>query len=143
MALPNITATGNIVADPELRFFNDGNAVVNFRIACNGRKKNRETGQWENGDTTFLTCSAFNGLAENIAQQFGKGKKITVSGQLKQREYEKDGQKRTVFEVAVNEASEPVAKFNNNDGPQEQQGSGFGQAQNNVNSVMGNDAPPF
>ena len=141
MALPNITATGNIVADPELRFFNDGNAVVNFRIACNGRKKNRETGQWENGDTTFLTCSAFNGLAENIAQQFGKGKKITVSGQLKQREYEKDGQKRTVFEVAVNEASEPVAKFNNNDGVQ--QGNDFGQAQNNVNSVMNNDAPPF
>lgn len=142
MALPNITATGNIVADPELRFFNDGNAVVNFRIACNGRKKNRETGQWENGDTTFLTCSAFNGLAENIAQQFGKGKKITVAGQLKQREYEKDGQKRTVFEVAVNEASEPVAKFNNNDGPQEQQG-GFSEAQGNVNSVMNNDAPPF
>lgn len=142
MALPNITATGNIVADPELRFFNDGNAVVNFRIACNGRKKNRETGQWENGDTTFLTCSAFNGLAENIAQQFGKGKKITVAGQLKQREYEKDGQKRTVFEVAVNEASEPVAKFNNNDGPQEQQG-GFSEAQGDVNSVMNNDAPPF
>lgn len=142
MSLPNITATGNIVADPELRFFNDGNAVVNFRIACNGRKKNRETGQWENGDTTFLTCSAFNGLAENIAQQFGKGKKITVSGQLKQREYEKDGQKRTVFEVAVNEASEPVAKFNNNDGPQEQQG-GISEAQGNVNSVMNNDAPPF
>ena len=139
MALPNITATGNIVADPELRFFNDGNAVVNFRIACNGRKKNRETGQWENGDTTFLTCSAFNGLAENIAQQFGKGKKITVAGQLKQREYEKDGQKRTVFEVAVNEASEPVAKFNNNDGPQ----GGFSEAQGNVNSVMNNDAPPF
>lgn len=141
MSLPNITATGNIVADPELRFFNDGNAVVNFRIACNGRKKNRETGQWENGDTTFLTCSAFNGLAENIAQQFGKGKKITVAGQLKQREYEKDGQKRTVFEVAVNEASEPVAKFNNNDGPQ--QGNGFEQAQGNVNSVMNNDTPPF
>ena len=139
MALPNITATGNIVADPELRFFNDGNAVVNFRIACNGRKKNRETGQWENGDTTFLTCSAFNGLAENIAQRFGKGKKITVAGQLKQREYEKDGQKRTVFEVAVNEASEPVAKFNNNDGPQ----GGFSEAQGNVNSVMNNDAPPF
>ena len=142
MALPNITATGNIVADPELRFFNDGNAVVNFRIACNGRKKNRETGQWENGETTFLTCSAFNGLAENIAQQFGKGKKITVAGQLKQREYEKDGQKRTVFEVTVNEASEPVAKFNNNDGPQEQQG-GISEAQGNVNSVMNNDAPPF
>lgn len=142
MALPNITATGNIVADPELRFFNDGNAVVNFRIACNGRKKNRETGQWENGDTTFLTCSAFNGLAENIAQQFGKGKKITVAGQLKQREYEKDGQKRTVFEVTVNEASEPIAKFNNNDGPQEQQG-GISEAQGNVNSVMNNDAPPF
>lgn len=142
MALPNITATGNIVADPELRFFNDGNAVVNFRIACNGRKKNRETGQWENGETTFLTCSAFNGLAENIAQQFGKGKKIAVAGQLKQREYEKDGQKRTVFEVTVNEASEPVAKFNNNDGPQEQQG-GFSEAQGNVNSVMNNDAPPF
>ena len=47
MALPDITATGNLAADPELKFFNDGNSVANFRIGCGARKKNRETGQWE------------------------------------------------------------------------------------------------
>ena len=101
MSLPDITATGNLAADPELKFFNDGNSVANFRIGCGARRKNHETGQWEDAGTTWLTCVARDGLAENIVTKFAKGQKIFVKGQLKQREYEKDGQKRTVFEVNV------------------------------------------
>lgn len=122
MSLPDIQAVGNLAADPELKFFQDGNSVANFRIGCGARKKNRETGQWEDAGTTWLTCVARDGLAENIVTKFSKGSKIFIKGQLKQREYEKDGQKRTVFEVNVFEAAEPVNRFSDNDGAQKQQG---------------------
>lgn len=133
MALPRINATGNLVADPELKHTPNGAAVTNFRIACGSRRKNRDTGEWEDGDTTFLTVNAWKGLAENIASQFTKGQKITVDGRLKQRTYQtKEGQDRTVFEVEADEVSAPVSKFNDN---QQQPQGGFGG--------FGNDQAPF
>lgn len=145
MALPQITITeATLVADPELRYANNGTAVANFRVASNSRRKNQQTGQWENGDTTFLTVSAFGGLGENIAAEFKKGEKITVAGQLKQREYEKDGVKRTVYEVAASNAAFPVSRFNDNGGQQQPAQQGFQQAQNNVQSAFGSmEQAPF
>ena len=68
MALPQITITeATLVADPELRYANNGNSVTNFRVASNSRRKNPQTDQWEDGDTTFLSVSAFGGLGENVA----------------------------------------------------------------------------
>ena len=122
MALPEINIiNATLVADPELRFTNSGKAVANFRTASNSRKKNPDTGQWENGDSTFLTVNVWGELGENAAQQFQKGSKVTVKGALKQREYEKDGQKRTVFEVEAYEVSAPVSRFKD-DGGQPRQG---------------------
>ena len=145
MALPQITITeATLVADPELRYANNGNSVTNFRVASNSRRKNQQTGQWENGDTTFLTVSAFGGLGENVASRFKKGSKVNVAGQLKQREYEKDGQKRTVYEVTANSVAEPVSRFNDNDSQQQPAQQGFQQAQNNMQSTFGSmEEPPF
>ena len=134
MSLPDIQATGNLAADPELKFFNDGNSVANFRIGCGARKKNRDTDEWEDAGTTWLTCVAYKGLAENIVTKFSKGQKIFVKGQLKQREYEKDGQKRTVFEVNVFEAAEPINRFSDVDGAQKQQAWQTGQPQQSFQS---------
>lgn len=112
MALPEINITnGTLVDDVQLRFTNSGKAVANFRTASNSRRKNPDTGQWENGDSTFLTVNVWGELGENVAQFFQKGSKVTVKGALKQREYEKDGQKRTVFEVEAYEVSVPVSRF--------------------------------
>ena len=145
MALPQITITeATLVADPELRYANNGNSVTNFRVASNSRRKNQQTGQWENGDTTFLTVSAFGGLGENVASRFKKGSKVNIAGQLKQREYEKDGQKRTVYEVTANSVAEPVSRFNDNDSQQQPAQQGFQQAQNNMQSTFGSmEEPPF
>lgn len=112
MSLPRINATGNLVADPELKYTPSGTAVTNFRIACGSRRKNRDTGEWEDGDTTFLTVNAWKGLAENFANQAGKGTKVTVEGRLKQREYTtREGEKRVVFEVEADDISIPVPRF--------------------------------
>ena len=145
MALPQIIITeATLVADPELRYANNGNSVTNFRVASNSRRKNQQTGQWENGDTTFLTVSAFGGLGENVASRFKKGSKVNIAGQLKQREYEKDGQKRTVYEVTANSVAEPVSRFNDNDSQQQPAQQGFQQAQNNMQSTFGSmEEPPF
>ena len=145
MALPQITITeATLVADPELRYANNGNSVTNFRVASNSRRKNPQTGQWEDGDTTFLSVSAFGGLGENVAARFKKGQRVNIAGQLKQREYEKDGQKRTVYEVTANSVAEPVSRFNDNDSQQQPAQQGFQQAQNNMQSTFGSmEEPPF
>ena len=147
MALPTITITeGTLVADPELRYTQNGAAVTSFRVACNSRRKNEQTGQWENSDTTFLSVSAFRGLAENVAREFSKGSKITVTGQLKQRDVEHNGQKRTFYDVNAQNVSKPVSRFNDPEGDSGTQGGGnnaYG-AQNNAQGGFNmNEAAPF
>ena len=148
MALPQITITeAALVADPELRYANNGNSVTNFRVACNSRRKNPQTDQWEDGDTTFLSVSAFGGLGENVAARFKKGQRVNITGQLKQREYEKDGQRRTVYEVTANSVAEPVSRFNDDNSvgqPQQPAQQGFQQAQNNMQNTFGSmEQAPF
>ena len=151
MALPQITITeATLVADPELRYTNNGTAVANFRVACNSRRKNQQTGQWEDGDTTFLSVSAWGARGENVSSQFSKGNKINVVGDLKQREYEKDGQRRTVYEVEVSDSKRehgiaaPVSRFNDNGGQQQPAQQGFQQAQNNIQGSFGSmEQAPF
>lgn len=139
MTLPRITATGNLVADPDIKFLPQGTAVTNFRIACGSRRKNPQTQEWEDGDTTFLTINAWKGLAENVASQFSKGQKITIEGRLKQREYQtKEGEKRTVFEVEADEVSAPVSKFND-DG--QKSGNGGWQNQQPQGGFSNEEAP--
>lgn len=99
MPLPNITMTGNVVDDPELRFTPSGKAVVNFRVAASQRKKT-EAGGWVDGDSCFLTVNAWEQQAEAIAEQLQRGSKVVVTGTLRQRDYEdRDGNKRSVYEV--------------------------------------------
>src|SRR5699024_784923 len=146
MALPQITITeATLVADPELRYANNGNSVPNFRVSSNRRRKTHQTGQWEDGHTTFLSVSAFGGLGENVAARFKKGQRVNITGQLKQREYEKDGQRRTVYEVTANSVAEPVSRFNDNESSQPQPAQqGFQQAQNNIQNTFGSmEQAPF
>lgn len=111
MSLPAITLTGNAVNDPELRFTPTGLAVVTFRVACGSRKLNKSTNQWEDGDTTFLTISAWRQTAENVAESVTKGTAVTVSGRLKQRSYEaNDGTQRTVYEVDADSIAVDLAR---------------------------------
>ena len=108
MSLPTITIIGaRIVEDVELRFAPSGVAVANFRIACNDRQFDKQSQEWKDGDTpTFLNCSVWRDQAENAAEQLVKGSLVNVYGRLKQRNYEtKDGEKRTVYEVDVEEVS--------------------------------------
>jgi single-strand DNA-binding protein len=99
MPLPTQTLVGNLTADPELRFTPSGDAVVNFTVACSERKLNRDTQEWEDGDSIFVRCSAWRQTAENIAESCVRGTSVIVVGPLSQRSYEtREGEKRYAIE---------------------------------------------
>jgi single-strand DNA-binding protein len=106
-----ITVVGNLVDDPELRFTPSGAAVANFRIASTPRMFDRQTNEWKDGDALFLSCSVWRQAAENVAESLVKGMRVVVQGRLKSRQYEtREGEKRTVFEIEVEEVG-PSLKY--------------------------------
>ena len=99
-----ITIAGNLVDDPELRFTPAGQPVARFRVASTPRFRDNSTGEWKDGDSLFLTCNVWRQAAENVAETLQRGMRVIVSGRLRQRSYEtKEGEKRTVYEVEVDD----------------------------------------
>ena len=99
-----ITVVGNLVEDPELRFTPSGQPVARFRVASTPRFRDNASGEWKDGDSLFLTCNVWRQAAENVAESLQRGMRVVVVGRLRQRSYEtKEGEKRTVYEVEVDE----------------------------------------
>ena len=106
-----ITVVGNLTADPELRFTPSGAAVANFTVASTPRIYDRQSGDWKDGEALFLRCSNWREAAENAAESLTRGSRVIVTGRLKQRSFEtKEGEKRTVMEVEVDEIG-PSLKY--------------------------------
>jgi single-strand DNA-binding protein len=99
-----ITIAGNLVDDPELRFTPAGQPVARFRVASTPRFLDKNTNEWKDGDSLFLTCNVWRQAAENVAESLTRGMRVIVSGRLRQRSYEtKEGEKRTVYEIEVDD----------------------------------------
>jgi len=106
-----ITLVGNLTADPELRFTPAGAPVANFTVASTPRTFDRQTNEWRDGDAMFLNCSVWRQAAENVAESLTKGMRVIVQGRLKSRSFEtREGERRTVFEVDVDEVG-PSLKY--------------------------------
>jgi single-strand DNA-binding protein len=106
-----ITVVGNLTDDPELRFTPSGAAVANFTVASTPRNFDKNTNEWVDGEAMFLRCSIWRQAAENVAESLQRGMRVVVQGRLKARSYEdREGQKRTVFEIEVDEVG-PSLKF--------------------------------
>ncbi|PZG49809.1 single-stranded DNA-binding protein [Spongiactinospora gelatinilytica] len=123
-----ITIVGNLVDDPELRFTPTGTAVAKFRIASTPRFLDKQSNEWKDGEALFLTCNTWRQAAENVAESLQRGMRVIVQGRLRQRSYEtKEGEKRTVYEVEVDEVGPSLrnatAKVNRTS---RQGGGGFG-----------------
>ena len=105
-----ITLVGNCVDDPTLRFVPSGAAVCNWTIASTPRMFDRQSNEWKDGDPLFLPCSIWRQAAENVAESLTKGMRVIVQGRLKSRSYEtREGEKRTVFEIDVEEVGPSLA----------------------------------
>ncbi|CAL9484539.1 Single-stranded DNA-binding protein 2 [Streptomyces sp. enrichment culture] len=129
-----ITVVGNLVDDPELRFTPSGAAVAKFRVASTPRTFDRQTNEWKDGESLFLTCSVWRQAAENVAESLQRGMRVVVQGRLRQRSYEdREGVKRTVFELDVEEVGPSLknatAKVTKTTGRGGQGGYGGGQQQ--------------
>ena len=101
---PQITITGALGADPESRVSQAGKAWVTFSVASAPRVKNRDTGDWEDGETIWFNCRAYGDVADNIAASLAKGTRVIVQGRLSQRAYtDKQGNPRTSLDLEVEE----------------------------------------
>ena len=97
---------GRLTRDVELRTTASGVSVASFSIAVNRRFKNADG----NYEADFINCVAWRNTAEFISKYFKKGSQIGVIGSIQTRNYEKDGKKVYITEVAVDEAEFVGAK---------------------------------
>ena len=98
-----ITVIGNLTDDPKLTFTASGAARATFRVASTPRTLDRATGEWKDGEALFLSCTVWRQAAENVAESLVRGSRVIVSGRLRQRTYERDGEQRTVIDLEVDE----------------------------------------
>lgn len=102
MSINRYIATGNLTREPELRRTANGMAVMNIGIAVNDRRKNPQSGEWEDYPN-FLTCVMFGTRAESVSVYLHKGSKVAIEGKLRFSQWEKDGQKRSKIEVMIDD----------------------------------------
>jgi single-strand DNA-binding protein len=99
-----ITVVGNLTADPELRYTQNGLAVANFTIASTPRNFDRQKNEYVDGEALFLRASVWKEFAENVAGSLTKGMRVVATGRLKQRSYQdREGNNRTAIELEVDE----------------------------------------
>src|ERR1700751_2895812 len=143
-----ITVVGNLVADPELRFTPSGQPVATFRVASTPRIRDNATGERKDGDGLFLSCNVWRQAAENVAESLQRGMRVIVTGRLRQRNYEtKEGEKRTVYEVEVDDVGPSLrnasAKVNRASRGGGEGGFGGSGAAGGQGSQGGGDADPW
>jgi single-strand DNA-binding protein len=122
-----ITLVGNLVDDPELRFTPSGAAVAKFRMASTPRYLDKQTNEWKDGESLFLSVNVWRQAAENVAESLQRGMRVIVQGRLKQRSYEtKEGEKRTVYEVEADEVGPSLRSASAKVTKTQRGGSSFG-----------------
>jgi single-strand DNA-binding protein len=100
----HVTITGNLTADPELKFTPNGAAVANFRIAVTARVRDGEG--WKDGETSYFRVNAWRQLAQHVTDSLGKGDRVVVIGRLKSRSWETpEGEQRSVVEIDADEVA--------------------------------------
>jgi single-strand DNA-binding protein len=131
-----ITVVGNLTADPELRYTQNGLAVANFTIASTPRTFDRQANEWKDGDALFLRASVWREFAEHVAGSLTKGSRVIAQGRLRQRSYQdREGQQRTSIELEVDEIG-PSLRYATAQITRAAGGSGGGRGQ-----VGGGNAP--
>ena len=102
MSINRVNISGNLTRDPELRATQGGSAVLTFGVAVNDRRRNPQTGEWEDYPN-FIDCVVFGNRAEPLSRFLSKGMKVAIEGKLRWSQWERDGQKRSKIEVIVDE----------------------------------------
>lgn len=103
MSINRVNITGNLTRDPELRATAGGTQILSFGVAVNDRRKNPQTGEWEDVPN-FVDCIVFGSRAEAVSRFIFKGSKVAIEGKLRYSAWEtKEGDRRSKLEVIVDE----------------------------------------
>lgn len=102
MSINRVVISGNLTRDPDLRSTASGMPVLGFGVAVNDRRKNQQTGEWEDYPN-FIDCTMFGAHAQSVSRFLSKGSKVAIEGKLRWSQWERDGQKRSKIEVIVDE----------------------------------------
>ena len=149
MALPTIMFEGR-VNKSELRYTPGGDPVLNLDIACNSRKFNKDTNQWEDGDVYWINgASLWGRKAEAANESIGVGSIVTGSARLRTRSYEKDGQRRSATDHMIESVGVVAVPSRDGGGQPAPASGGFGQSQGFAQPAQGggwgsqDDSVPF
>ena len=94
MSINRVNISGNLTRDPELRATSSGTQVLSFGVAVNDRRRNPQTGNWEDYPN-FVDCTMFGTRAEAVKRYLSKGSKVAIEGKLRYSSWERDGQRRS------------------------------------------------
>ena len=152
MSINRVTISGNLTCDAELRQTASGMAVLGFSVAVNDRRKNQQTGEWEDSPN-FIDCTMFGARAQSVSRFLSKGSKVAIEGKLRWSQWERDGQKRSKVEVIVDEIefmtsrndapSQATAQPVRQQAPYQPQMGGMPQAVGPVTGTIYDDDIPF
>ena len=102
MSINRVCISGNLTRDSELRYTSGGMSILSFCVAVNERRKNQQTGEWEDYPN-FVGCVLFGKYGEAMQQHLAKGTKVAIEGRLRYSSWESDGQRRSKLEVIADE----------------------------------------
>ena len=152
MSINRVVISGNITRDPELRSTQGGMEILALGVAVNDRRKNQQTGEWEDVPN-FIDCVMFSNRAKSVSHFLSKGSKVAIEGKLRWSQWERDGQKRSKIEVIVDEIefmtsrgdapSQATAQPVRQQAPYQPQMGGMPQAVGPVTGTIYDDDIPF
>ena len=107
----HIDLAGFVASEPAFRRVAGGTSTAKLRVAYTERRFNRETGEWGDGPTSFVTVLCWRTLADNVAVCLRKGEPVLVRGRLRVREYEgKEGSPRIAVEVEASSVGHDLSR---------------------------------
>ncbi|UVK61377.1 DNA binding protein [Microbacterium phage Gingerbug] len=135
-----ITVVGNLTADPELRYTQNGRAVANLTIASTPRTFDKQANEWKDGQALFMRASVWQDFAEHVAGSLHKGSRVIAQGRLVQRSYQdREGNNRTSIELEI-DAIGPDLRYATAQVTRATQGQGRGGGQAQAQPTS-NDEP--
>ena len=103
MSINRVIISGNLTRDPDLRSTASGMAVLSLGVAVNDRRRNQQTGEWEDYPN-FVDCTMFGTRGEQLGELLAKGDKVVIEGSLRYSQWEtKDGERRSNIEIIIEE----------------------------------------
>lgn len=119
MSINRVVVSGNLTRDPELRVTPGGTQVLGFGVAVNDRRRNQQTGEWEDYPN-FIDCTMFGNRAEALSRILRKGMKVAIEGKLRYSSWEdkNGGGRRSKVEIIPDEVVLMSQNLNGQQAPQ-------------------------